>query len=70
MTYDAFEADLASALGDSKVRRFITSARTEDGSDMYDGVLDLARIWKIPFTPLPSSVAGTPGKRSLPSARP
>jgi hypothetical protein len=55
MTYDAFEADLASALKDSKVRRFITNARTEDGSDMYDGVLDLARIWKIKFVPFPAA---------------
>jgi len=52
MAHDAFEADLETALKDGKVRRFITDARTEDGSDMYDGVLDLARTWKIPFTPL------------------
>ncbi|HKN12109.1 MAG TPA: hypothetical protein VJX68_02850 [Candidatus Binatus sp.] len=40
MAHDAFEADLETALKDGKVRRFITDARTEDGSDMYDGVLD------------------------------
>lgn len=67
MAYDAFEADLESALKDARVRRFITNARTEDGSDMYDGVLDLARIWKITFTPLSStSAAGEPGNRTRP----
>jgi hypothetical protein len=55
MAYDAFEADLETALKDAKIRRFITDSRTEDGTDMYDGVLDLARTWKIPFTPLSSS---------------
>jgi hypothetical protein len=58
MAYDAFEADLESALKDLRVRRFITRARTEDGTDMYDGVLDLARTWKIQFTPLSSAGAG------------
>lgn len=68
MADDAFEADLASALKDPMVRSFITDAKAEDGSDMYDGVLELARVWKIPFTPLSSaSPAGAPsavGSRS------
>jgi hypothetical protein len=55
MADDAFEADLESALKDAKVRRFITNARTEDGADMYDGVLDLARTWKIKFVPFPAA---------------
>jgi len=52
MADDAFEADLASALKDPMVRSFITNAKAEDGSDMYDRVLELARVRKIPFTPL------------------
>ena len=45
MADDAFEADLETALKDPKVRRFITDAKSQDGSDMYDGVLELARVW-------------------------
>ena len=71
MAYDAFEGDLETALKDAKVRRFITGARTEDGTDMYDGVLDLARTWKIPFTPLSSaSPSGEGAIGSPPSPRP
>jgi hypothetical protein len=71
MADDAFEADLESALKDAKVRHFITNARTEDGADMYDGVLDLARTWKIKFVPLPAAsptAAGPIG--ALPSRSP
>jgi hypothetical protein len=69
MADDAFEADLASALKDPMVKSFITNAKAEDGSDMYDGVLELARVWKIPFTPLSSaspSGAGAVGSPSSP----
>ena len=69
MADDAFEADLASALKDPMVRSFITNAKAEDGSDMYDGVLELAHVWKIPFTPLSSaslSGAGAVGSPSSP----
>jgi len=70
MADDAFEADLASALRDPMVRSFITNAKAEDGSDMYDGVLELARVWKIPFTPLSfasPSGAGAVGSPSSPT---
>jgi hypothetical protein len=71
MAYDAFEADLETALKDARVRRFITDARAEDGADMYDGVLELARVWKIPFTPLsPASPAGAGSTGSAPASRP
>ena len=71
MADDAFEADLETALKDPKVRRFITDAKSQDGSDMYDGVLELARVWKIPFNLLSSaSPAGAGAVRSPPSPSP
>ncbi len=71
MAYDAFEDDLETALKDAKVRHFITNARAEDGSDIYDGVLDLAHTWKIPFTPISSaSPAGAHAIGSTPSPKP
>src|SRR5277367_6055846 len=61
MASDAFQDDLETALKDPKVRRFMTDARAQDGTDIYSGVLDLARVWKIQFVPLPSaSPAGRP----------
>jgi hypothetical protein len=68
MADDAFEADLASALKDPMVRSFITNAKAEDGSDMYDGVLELARVWKIPFTPLSSASPSGAGAVGSPSS--
>ncbi len=70
MAYDAFEGDLESALKDAKVRHFISDSRSEDGDDIYDGVLDLARAWKIPFTPFSSrrpAAAGAIGSSPSPS---
>lgn len=72
MAYDAFEGDLESALKDAKVRRFITESRSgNDNTDIYSGVLHLARVWKVPFTPLSSaSPAGSRTIGSSPSPSP
>ncbi len=67
MAYDAFEYDLETALEDARVRRFVTDARTKEGSDIYSGVLDLARVWHLKFVPLSSaSPAGAPSVVAAP----
>ncbi|MHB8382719.1 MAG: DUF4760 domain-containing protein [Candidatus Binataceae bacterium] len=72
MAFDAFEDDLQSALEDAKVRRFITdSRRGPENADIYRGVLHLAHVWKIPFTPLSSvSVPASAIPASPPSQNP
>jgi hypothetical protein len=36
---------------DARVRRFLAESKTKQ-SDLYDGVLELARAWKIEFSPI------------------
>ena len=51
MAYDAFEYDLEKALKDRTILAYIAESRSRAGEgDVWDGVLHLARAWKIPFT--------------------
>jgi hypothetical protein len=61
MAYDAFEYDLEKALKDQKILNYITESKSlPNDSDVWDGVLDLARSWKITVPAL--------GARTLPVA--
>jgi hypothetical protein len=65
MAEDAFSYDLEKALRDAKVRQFLAESEAEE-SDIYDGVLELARSWKIKFPPI--SPAGAPAAHASPRA--
>ena len=56
MADDAFEFDLAKALKDRTILTYIAASR-RDESDLWDGVLGLARTWNIRFTLPPSASA-------------
>jgi hypothetical protein len=45
---DAFSHDLERALNDKRVIQYLRDSRSQK-SDLFDGVRDLARAWKIPF---------------------
>jgi hypothetical protein len=48
MAYDAFSSDLERALKDKRVIQYLRDSRSKQ-SDVFDGVRQLARVWKIPF---------------------
>ena len=51
MAYDAFEYDLEKALKDHKILSYIAESQSlPHDSDVWNGVLDLARAWNIKFT--------------------
>ncbi len=63
--YDAFSYDLEKALKDAKVRDYLARSRREEG-DLWDGVLELARAWKIAPAAIPALGAGKPGIGATP----
>ena len=64
MADDAFSYDLEKALQDRQIRAFLAKSRAEE-SDVYEGVFELARSWKITVPPFSavqphSSAASSP----------
>jgi hypothetical protein len=57
MAEDAFSYDLGQALRDRKIRSHMAASKSEK-SELYDGVLELAQVWKIPFDPITVEVKG------------
>jgi hypothetical protein len=51
VAYDEFSYDLEKALRDRKIREFLSGAIAEE-PDMYSGVFDLARRWRLKYPPL------------------
>jgi hypothetical protein len=58
MANDAFSYELEKALKDERVIKYLQDSRREE-SDIFDGVRELAQVWKIPFLPSPS-IRATP----------
>jgi hypothetical protein len=70
MAYDAFEYDLEKALKDQKILSYIAQSQSlPDDSDVWNGVLDLARAWDIKFT-LPKVLTPSPAQRGKLMNRP
>jgi hypothetical protein len=66
MAYDAFSHDLERALNDKRVIQYLRDSRSEE-SDLFDGVRDLARAWKIPFPEQQSKLLRLPPTIIAPS---